>query len=79
MGSKRAGSAQGEAQKISVAAVEGDGGGKYLTRLFNNFDRIPFRIVNLKIMNALPILLDRPSLDATLHQHFLNSVNFFCE
>src|SRR5713226_3879680 len=40
-----------------------------ISTFFNDFDHVFVRIVNLKITNALPILLDSSDIDATCRQH----------
>lgn len=46
-----------------------------LLRFLDNFDSVPFRIVNLKIAGSLPILLNGANIDSSCGQHFFHSAD----
>src|SRR5438094_8056725 len=50
-----------EKAMLRQLSYRGDPAGECLSRLLNDLDQIPFRIADLKIMNALPILRDCPT------------------
>jgi hypothetical protein len=50
-----------------------------LSTFFDDFDHVPFRIVNLKITDALPIMLDCSDLNPTCGQYIFDSADLLGE